>query len=634
MLTVSLLSIAGLIGCSSSGSQSSGGGGGGGGPTLSSIAITPNAAAVTVGGNVSLKATGTYSDQSTKDLTSTATWSVDQSSIATVSAGTVTGVAAGVATITAKSGSVSGSAPVDVTSQNNIGKTSLNNSYAFYLKSVDSRGQAVIVGSFTTDAKGNITGGSADFNTGSGVSSTGPVSLTGSTYTIWPDGRGEADIKVNSQTTHIAFVLSDFDQSGLAHKGRMISYDSSSAYGEFELQTAGANLTSSTSTAASNFVFGFNGMDSQKNPMAEIGLITTPVSGSTTGAGSYDVDDAGTIDGGSWPPPSAVPTFSAVTINAVGAGNRGTAVLGTANYAYYTIDSTKAYFIETDASGTALAGTAELQTATEANTPNNSGFIYPLTPEYSTVDCYGDNTNNTALEPYCNYAFLLEHSANATNSVFEKVGQLDFCTCGSGGVNFDQEDEAAGGGQNWQIGTGSRGFSAIGRGLISYPVHNGNTQGGNRYLIVYVVSNNPGTDTQTASSRMYMMNTDSGDTSPGVGYGDFINAVPTDAPANGTYTFSATNIGKTNLLELGVASFNNSNVTGIAYINNNGTTSTAAVKGTFAASTNTNVTAGDGKGTITPFDGTTTSFGAYSVGSNGVILIDTKTGVSGRMQLQ
>jgi hypothetical protein len=622
-LTVSLLSIAGLVGCSSSGSQSGGGGGGGGGgPTLSSIAITPNAAAVTVGGNVSLKATGMYSDQSTKDLTSSATWSVDQSSIATVSAGTVTGVAAGVATITAKSGTVSGSAPVNVTAQNNVGTTSLNNSYAFYLKSVDSRGQAVIVGSFTTDAKGNITGGTADFNTGSGVSSTGPVSLTGSTYTVWPDGRGEADIKVNSQTTHIAFVLYDFDQSGLAHKGRMISYDSSSAYGEFELQTAAASLT-----ANSNYVFGFNGIDAKNNPEAEIGLFNT-----SSGSGVYDVDDAGTIDGASTPPgPSSPLAMSPVTINAVGTGNRGTAVLGTANYAYYTIDSTKAYFIETDASGTALSGRAELQTATEANTPNNSKFIYPLTPEFSAVDCAA---GSPALEPYCNYAFLLEHSGNATNGVFEKVGQLDFCPCSGGGVNYDQEDDASGGGQNWQIGTGSRGFNTIGRGLISYPVHNGNTSGGNRYAIVYVVSNSPGTDTQTGSSRMYMMNTDSGDTTPGIGYGDFINAVPTDAPANGTYTFSAANIGKTNLLELGVASFNNSNVSGIAYINNNGTTSTAAVTGTFAASTNTNVTAGDGKGTISPFDGTTTSFGAYSVGSNGVILIDTKTGVSGRMQIQ
>jgi len=487
MLVLGLLSVMGLAGCSSS--VSSGGNGGGNkGPTLDSIAITcpscsdPTAApAVTSGKTVQLKATGTYSDSSTQDLTSTATWSVDQSSVASVSGGNVTGVAVGVATVTATSGSVKGSLPVDVTASS-LGNSSLGPSYAFWLKYLDSRGQAAAVGSFTTDSNGNITGGMVDYNTANGVNSSGPVSLSASTYNVLPDGRGEADIKLPSQTFHMAFALSEVSGSTLT-KGKMISYDSNNAYGEFELQTAGANLT-----ASSNYVFGFNGIDSQKDAVAEIGLITTPASGSTAGSGYYDVDDNGVIlcanDNTSCTPPSATTpgpsspnVFSAVTIATAGTGNRGTATLGTASYAYYTIDNTKAYFIETDTTaGTALVGTAELQTATANNTTTHPAYIEALTPEDPTsnpgVDCYGDGSaTSTALEPYCNYALLLNHAPTATTGTFEKAGQLDFCPCSGGGVNYDREDDAADG-QDWGIGTGSRGFSAIGRGLISYPLIN------------------------------------------------------------------------------------------------------------------------------------------------------------------
>jgi uncharacterized protein YjdB len=594
---------------------------------LVSITLTPVGPAVTTAGSVQLTATGTYSDKSTKDLTSSATWTVDQSSIATVSAGKVNGVAPGVATITATSGSVSGSTPVHVTSQN-VATNALSGSYAFVLKTIDSRGQAVVVGSFTSDGNGNITSGIADYNMASGVSSTGAVNLTASTYTLMPDGRGEADIKFNSQSFHVAFVLSDFS-SGTASKGKMISFDTSKAFGEFELQTAGQNLT-----ASSNYVFGFNGLDSSNKPEAEIGLFNTGTLGTacTTApsCGSYDVDDSGTIDASAAAPgPATAPTFSTVTVNPVSTpGNRGTATLGSATYAYYTINASKAYFIENDTSaGTALAGTAELQTATVNNTTLH--FIEPLTPEDSAVDC----GPTPALEPYCNYAFLLEHAANAQNGTFEKAGQIDLCPCALGGINFDREDDAVDG-KDWGIGTGTRGFSAIGRGLFTYPVINGS---GNRYAIVYVVSNTLGSGTTTGSSRFYMMNTDTGansDGSPGIGVADFINGVPTAVPSAGSYAFSATSIGSTSLLELGVASFSGSNVTGIAYVNNNGSLSIEAVSGTFTPSSNTNITSGDGKGTISPFNSTTSSLGVYSVGSQGLILLDPTTNINGRMEPQ
>ncbi|MFT4114142.1 beta strand repeat-containing protein [Silvibacterium sp.] len=85
-------------------------------PTLTSISVSPSTASVTTGGNQQFTATGSYSDGSTQDLTSSATWSSSSPSVAVVSSdGLASGVAAGTATITATSGSISGTATLTVT---------------------------------------------------------------------------------------------------------------------------------------------------------------------------------------------------------------------------------------------------------------------------------------------------------------------------------------------------------------------------------------------------------------------------------------------------------------------------------------------------------------------------------------
>jgi len=114
-----LLGLMGLVAAcgGGGGSGSSGGGGGGGGGnnpptvTLSSISVAPASGAstsVVAGLTLQLKATGSYSDGTTKDLSSSVTWSSSDDHTATVVAGLVTGVAAGAVTISAKSDSVTG----------------------------------------------------------------------------------------------------------------------------------------------------------------------------------------------------------------------------------------------------------------------------------------------------------------------------------------------------------------------------------------------------------------------------------------------------------------------------------------------------------------------------------------------
>ena len=84
---------------------------------IESIAVTPNPFATGVGFARQLTATATFSDGSTGDVTSTATWMSSTPSAATVTGGLVTGVGAGSTTITATSAGVSGTTSLAVSIQ-------------------------------------------------------------------------------------------------------------------------------------------------------------------------------------------------------------------------------------------------------------------------------------------------------------------------------------------------------------------------------------------------------------------------------------------------------------------------------------------------------------------------------------
>lgn len=104
------LLLAGLLAaCGSSGSSA---------PTLTSITVSTSTPSVAAGLTAQFTATGHYSNNTTQDLTSTATWSSSNASVATIAAG---GLAKGLVananalTITATVGTVSGTATLTVT---------------------------------------------------------------------------------------------------------------------------------------------------------------------------------------------------------------------------------------------------------------------------------------------------------------------------------------------------------------------------------------------------------------------------------------------------------------------------------------------------------------------------------------
>jgi len=89
------------------------------GAILISIAVTPLSPSIATGVNRQFTAIGTYSDNSTQDISNSVTWTSSDTSKASISyAGAATAVAAGTTTIKAMLGSISASTTLMITAQN------------------------------------------------------------------------------------------------------------------------------------------------------------------------------------------------------------------------------------------------------------------------------------------------------------------------------------------------------------------------------------------------------------------------------------------------------------------------------------------------------------------------------------
>ena len=129
---VSILLLAALIvsiGCGGSSSQSPNNNGQT--PILKSIQISSTPASVPAGLTLPLRATGTYSDGTTKDLSASVVWTSSAPNIATIaSTGVLTGKSQGSATITATSNSITGKTSISVTAALVKAITAIHSSYS------------------------------------------------------------------------------------------------------------------------------------------------------------------------------------------------------------------------------------------------------------------------------------------------------------------------------------------------------------------------------------------------------------------------------------------------------------------------------------------------------------------------
>jgi uncharacterized protein YjdB len=183
--------------------------------TLSSITVSPSTASVQVGASQQFTATGTYSDGSTGDVTSQATWSSADKTIATVDAkGNVTAVAAGSTNISATFQGMSASATLKVTAAT-VTLSSISVTPATASVQAGSALQFTATGTYSDGSTGDITSQatwtSADTTiatidakgNASGVAE-GSTTITAS----YQGGSGSATLKVTAAKTLSSIVVS------------------------------------------------------------------------------------------------------------------------------------------------------------------------------------------------------------------------------------------------------------------------------------------------------------------------------------------------------------------------------------------------------------------------------------------
>jgi len=154
-----------LAGCSGVGTKSlssgSGQPGSGGQPvpaTLNGLSVTPNATSIAATSTVTLHAMGSYSDGSSKDLSSSVTWASSNSNVATVStSGVVTGVASGAASITAKSGTFTSSAAITVSGGTSVTLSAIAISPASPSIPINTTQQLTATGSYSDGSSRDLT---------------------------------------------------------------------------------------------------------------------------------------------------------------------------------------------------------------------------------------------------------------------------------------------------------------------------------------------------------------------------------------------------------------------------------------------------------------------------------------------
>ncbi len=160
--------------------------------SLASLAVAPANASVSVSATEQFIATGTYSDGSTANVTSSASWSTSNAAVATVnSAGTATALAAGTAMITATAGSLTAQATLTV---------------AAAAKTVSSIAVTPANASFYTGATQQFTA-TAQYNNGSTANVTSSVTWSSSNTGVATINASGLASGVTSGTTTITAML-------------------------------------------------------------------------------------------------------------------------------------------------------------------------------------------------------------------------------------------------------------------------------------------------------------------------------------------------------------------------------------------------------------------------------------------
>jgi len=194
---------------------------------LSSIAVTPASPGIVVGGTQQFTATGTYSDNSTLDLSTLASWSSSNTTAATITSGLTTGN--GVATGLAIGNSNITATLDNVTSNSATLAVSPNVAYAIsvYDPYGNSATQSAYVGTFfnslvvqvTNNAGVGVIGASVTFTsngTGANAYLWNNTPSTATTFTVTTDANGYATVSYPTANTTVGSYTVSAAVSGVS----------------------------------------------------------------------------------------------------------------------------------------------------------------------------------------------------------------------------------------------------------------------------------------------------------------------------------------------------------------------------------------------------------------------------------
>jgi hypothetical protein len=228
-------------------------------------------------------------------------------------------------------------------SSNGFGTSSLNGTYVFSSTGSDISTDPLIlamVGSLTADGSGGITGGTVDLiGVKVGVSSPAARPITGGSYSVGTDGRGQINFDTTTGAGAVTITL-DFVLTSSSH-GLVTEYDSNgTGSGTIDLQS-----TITQSQLAGSYTFGISGTKANgTSPTAIVGAFTLDSTGAVS-TGQEDVNNAGSYSGA----PGQILTTSAVTLGNIPATATIASSAGTSyTFDVYPIDSGHLKFIEND----------------------------------------------------------------------------------------------------------------------------------------------------------------------------------------------------------------------------------------------------------------------------------------------
>jgi hypothetical protein len=244
----------------------------------------------------------------------------------------------------------------------------LSGQYAVYLTGFDASGPAGMLGSFTADGTGKITGGIEDTNSTTGIHTALPVVTATSFYSVGSDQRGCLTL-TTSQGTRVFHIALGMLTNSVSTQGRLIEFDNTGTNisGTFQLQQSSA--FSNTKVAGNYALVANAALPSSGGFFAAVGqLVLTTGTPSGTVAGVCDMNFNGTVNPGSGGNLASPLTLTPGTYQ-IGGNGRGimsfTAPLSPTptlfHLVVYVLNATQMYLMSTDT-----------QSATD---PLFSGFI-------------------------------------------------------------------------------------------------------------------------------------------------------------------------------------------------------------------------------------------------------------------